>query len=73
MNKQRTSPSVEQPCTFPVGCAVFLRGCRVGMPGVVLRQERGRLAVLWGDLGPSFIGRHRPETLIRADVAEREL
>lgn len=52
--------------TFPVGCAVFLRGAPYGQPGRVLRIERGKLAVLWADLGPSYIGRHRPESLMEA-------
>jgi hypothetical protein len=38
----------------------------VGLPGRVLRQERGKLAVLWADLGPSYIGRHSAESLILA-------
>jgi hypothetical protein len=51
---------------FAVGDRVYLRGCRVGLPGRVLRQERGKLAVLWADLGPSYIGRHSAESLILA-------
>jgi hypothetical protein len=52
--------------TFAVGEAVYLRGARYGQPGRVLRIERGKLAVLWADLGPSYIGRHRPESLMEA-------
>lgn len=61
--------------TFPVGCPVYLRGCAFGLPGRVLRQERGgKLAVLWADLGPSYIGRHRPDSLMLADApAKRDL
>src|ERR1035437_2405884 len=54
---------------FSIGEHVFLRGCRVGMPGRVLRIERGKLAVLWADLGPSYIGRHSPASLILAGDA----
>jgi hypothetical protein len=52
---------------FAVGDAVFLRGCPHGQPGRVLRIERGKLAILWADLGPSYIGRHRPESLMLAN------
>jgi hypothetical protein len=37
----------------------------------VLRIERGKLAVLWADLGPSYIGRHRPDSLMLAGTPER--
>ena len=60
--------------TFNVGCKVYLRACAFGQPGRVLRQERGKLAVLWADLGPSYIGRHRPASLMLADApAKRDL
>jgi hypothetical protein len=53
-----------------VGDRVFLRGCPVGQPGTVLRLERGKLAVLWADLGPSYIGRHNPASLMEAEKVE---
>ncbi|MGB9409109.1 MAG: hypothetical protein WCA89_16360 [Terracidiphilus sp.] len=53
---------------FGIGEHVFLRGAPFGHPGRVVRVERGRLAVLWPDLGPSYIGRHRPDSLTLADV-----
>jgi hypothetical protein len=59
--------------TFPVGCPVYLRGCAFGLPGRVLRQERGKLAVLWADLGPSYIGRHSPASLMLAEVPAMEV
>jgi|GEM_PF-2196563 hypothetical protein len=52
---------------FAVGDKVFLRDCPYGQPGRVLRQERGKLAVLWADLGPSYIGRHNPASLMLAE------
>jgi hypothetical protein len=52
---------------FAIGDPVYLRGAPFGVPGRILRRERGgKLAVLWADLGPSYIGRHRPETLTQA-------
>jgi hypothetical protein len=51
---------------FGIGEAVHLRGCPFGKPGRVLRIERGKLAILWADLGPSYIGRHAPASLMLA-------
>jgi hypothetical protein len=48
---------------FAVGDRVYLKGCPFGEPGRVLRMERGRVAVLWPELGPTYIGRHRPAAL----------
>ena len=61
--------------TFNVGQHVFLKGAQYcGQPGRVLRIEQGKLAVLWADLGPSYIGRHRPDSLMLADApAKRDL
>jgi hypothetical protein len=50
---------------------VYLRGAPFGKPGTVLRIERGKLAVLWADLGPSYIGRHRPDSLMLAGSLKR--
>jgi hypothetical protein len=56
--------------TFNVGQHVFLKGAQYcGQPGRVLRIEQGKLAVLWADLGPSYIGRHRPDSLMLASDA----
>jgi hypothetical protein len=44
-----------------IGDRVFLRACRAGEPGTVIRQERGKLVVHWQDL--NMEGRHRPEAL----------
>jgi len=55
--------------TFAVGEAVYLRGARFGLPGTVLRLERGRAVIYWRDL--DHISRHRPITLMRADVPAR--
>jgi hypothetical protein len=57
--------------SFTVGCKVYLRACAFGQPGRVLRIERGKLAVLWADLGPSYIGRHSPDSLMLAGTPER--
>jgi hypothetical protein len=53
--------------TIEVGSKVYLKGCAFGEPGRVLRIERGKLAILWADLGPSYIGRHRPDSLELAE------
>jgi hypothetical protein len=66
------SPSSNSAEVFAVGDRVFLRGCPVGQPGTVLRLERGKLAVLWADLGPSYIGRHNPASLMEADPQKVE-
>jgi hypothetical protein len=52
--------------SFQVGDSVFLRGCRVGKPGRVLRIERGKLVIYWIDL--DFLSRHRPASLMHTDV-----
>jgi hypothetical protein len=57
---------------FPIGAKVRLRACAFGQPGRVLRLERGKLAVLWADLGPSYIGRHSPASLMLAEVPAKE-
>lgn len=33
-----------------IGARVFLKACRCGLPGVVIRQERSRLVVYWPDM-----------------------
>jgi hypothetical protein len=56
--------------TFLVGSSVYLRGCiGAGQPGRVLRLEKGRVVTLWEDLGPSFITRHTPASLMLAEVS----
>ncbi len=50
-----------------VGSKVYLKGAPFGEPGRVVRIERGKLAVLWADLGPSYIGRHSPDSLMLAE------
>lgn len=52
-----------------IGSKVFLRACPFGEPGRVLRVERGRLAVLWPDLGPTYIARHLIGSLMEAQHA----
>lgn len=64
-----THPAGER--TFAVGDRVYLRGARFGLPGVVLRLERRKLAVLWADLGPTYIGRHNPASLTLADRGDQ--
>ena len=58
----------EGAAMIAVGSKVYLRACHCGQPGRVLRIERGKLVVLWADLGPTYIGRHRPDSL---DLAEQ--
>ena len=50
---------------FSVGDRVYLRGCRVGEPGRVIRLERGKTVILWQDL--DYIGRLSTASLISAD------
>ncbi len=43
------------------GDKVFLRACRTGEPGTVIRQERGKLTVYWRDM--DYWSKHHPESL----------
>jgi hypothetical protein len=56
---------------FAVGDRVYLRGARFGLPGTVLRMERGRAVIYWRDM--DHISRHRPVTLMPAEVSAMEL
>ena len=47
-----------------VGSKVYMRGLRHGEPGTVIRIERGRMVVLWGDM--DFIARHPASSLVDA-------
>jgi len=60
-----------RPAAAPirVGDRVYLRGAAHGEPGRVLRIERGRLAILWPDISPSYITRHKIESLVLAETA----
>jgi hypothetical protein len=49
---------------FAIGAKVRLRHCAFGEPGTVLRNERGKLVILWHDL--DYLGRHRRESLMLA-------
>jgi hypothetical protein len=55
---------------FSVGDAVMLRSCRHGAPGTVIRIERGKLVVYWGDM--DYWSRHRPESLTQAQTNPQE-
>ena len=44
-----------------LGARVYLRACRAGEPGTVIREERGKLVVYWRDL--DYWSRHLPEAL----------
>jgi hypothetical protein len=46
---------------IPVGSKVYLKICRYGEPGTVIRRERARLVVLWSDL--DYIARHPEDSL----------
>ena len=59
-------PQTAAKMVFAVGEAVFLKGARFGLPGRVLRNERGKVVVYWGDL--DHLSRHRPITLMLAEV-----
>lgn len=52
------------PVRIAVGNRVYLRGCRAGESGTVIKIERGKLVVFWADL--DFWSRHRPESLVIA-------
>ena len=54
---------MSESVNFSIGDAVYLRGAPFGTPGRVLRLEHRRIVILWADLGPTYIGRHRPESL----------
>ncbi len=47
---------------FGVGDHVFLRGCRAGQPGTIIRFERGKAVVYWRDM--DHWSRHRPDSLV---------
>lgn len=49
---------------FSVGDCVYLRGCRSGLPGRVIRLERSKIVIHWPDL--DYIGRHSTGSLISA-------
>lgn len=46
-----------------VGSAVFLKGCRHGEPGRVIRIQRNRVTVLWEDL--DYLAPHQLASLVR--------
>jgi hypothetical protein len=49
---------------IPIGAKVRLLSCPdSGLPGIVLRIERGKLAVLWADIAPDCVRLHRAESL----------
>jgi hypothetical protein len=48
-----------------VGAKVFLKGCRYGAPGTVLRIERNRAVILWPDL--DYLARHSLVSLMPAE------
>ena len=47
--------------TYLPGAKVLLVVCPHGEPGVVVGWKRGKVQVLWADLG--FTGKHSPELL----------
>jgi hypothetical protein len=49
-----------------LGDKVFLKACRVGIPGVVIRSGR-KLTVYWNDL--DHWSKHHPDSLMLAEVA----
>jgi hypothetical protein len=48
---------------IPIGSKVYLKVCRYGELGTVIRRERVRLVVLWPDL--DYIARHHEDSLKR--------
>lgn len=57
----------QQKVRFAVGDRVQLRGAPFGAAGEVMRMERGKVVVFWGDL--NFTSRHRKEHLVWAGKA----
>jgi hypothetical protein len=53
--------------TITVGSKVYLRACRAGAPGVVIRIQPRRITIHWVDL--DYIGHHSPESL---ELAEQQ-
>ncbi|MGO9326174.1 MAG: hypothetical protein ACLP07_16590 [Terracidiphilus sp.] len=53
--------SAIDPGIIAVGTKVYLKACRAGEPGTVVRVERGKLVVYWRDL--DYWSRHRLESL----------
>jgi hypothetical protein len=47
-----------------VGSAVFLKGCRHGQPGRVIRIQRNRVTVLWADV--DYLAHHQLASLVLA-------
>lgn len=56
--------------TIAGGAKVFLRACRAGEPGTVIREQRGKLTVYWPDL--DFWSKHTEEALETAEPANAE-
>jgi len=52
--------------TITVGSRVYLRACRAGEPGVVIKAGSGKFTVYWRDL--DYWSRHRPESLELVEV-----
>jgi len=53
--------------TLGPGARVYLKACRgAGPPGTVIRFERGRAVVFWGDM--NFWSRHVPASLELAEA-----
>ena len=49
---------------IPIGAKVRLLSCPdSGLPGTVLRIERGKLAVLWADIEPDYVRLHSAASL----------
>jgi hypothetical protein len=53
--------TTENATSVALGSKVYLRACRAGEPGTVIRFERGRFTVYWRDM--DFWSRHVPEAL----------
>jgi hypothetical protein len=51
-----------------LGDKVFLKACRFGLPGTVIRRDHGKFTVFWPDM--DHWSRHKPEALELAETAE---
>lgn len=54
--------------TIAPGARVYLRACRAGEAGTVVRAEHKRLVVFWPDM--NYWSRHAPESLELAEDDE---
>lgn len=65
MNNASPIPSATGERVFQAGDRVWLKAARFGLPGVVLKMDRGKAVIFWRDL--DYLARHRACTLELAE------